>query len=108
MSTLEKRVHVLQTSCFFCQRILFSLRLLLGLLNLTQSVYGCIVDVLHFVDCDDGEDRLVQAEGVWLITREHVELNGLVSFKLERVRSSDLVWRSDLGDHFTHRCQSID
>ena len=108
MTTFEKRVHVLQTSFFLCQRILFSLRLLLGLLNLTQSVYRCIIDVLHFVDCDNGEDRLVQAEGVWLISREHVELNGLVALKLEGVRSSDLVWRSDLGDYFTHRCQSID
>ena len=108
MTTFEKRVHVLQTSFFLCQRILFSLRLLFGLLNLTQSVYGCIIDVLHFVDCDNGENRLIQAEGVGLITRQHVELNGLVSFKLECVRSSDLVRRSDLVDHFTHGCQSID
>ena len=59
VTSLEERVHVRQASLFLSQWIRFSLRLLFGLFDLTQSVHGRVVYVLHLVDGDDGEDGLV-------------------------------------------------
>ena len=61
MTTFKQRVHVRQTCLFLSKGILFSFCLLHGLFNLTQSVYGRIVDILNLVDSDNGEDWLVQA-----------------------------------------------
>ena len=53
---VQKRVHVLQTSLFFCSGIHFSLGFFFCFFYLTQPVNRCVVDILDFVHRDYSHD----------------------------------------------------
>ena len=85
------------------------LRLFFGLFynDLAQSVNGRVVNVLHLVHCDDGHHGPIEADGVGLVPRQHVELDCLVTLELESVGPSYLILWRDLSNDFPYRSQAI-
>ena len=59
LSVLKQRVHVLEACFLIGTRIHFTFCLFFALLHLTQPVNWRVVNVLHFIDSDDGEYRPV-------------------------------------------------
>lgn len=56
-------------------------------------IHRCIVNVLHFVDSDDGHGRRIQAQTVWVILGKHVHFDRLVALVLKSIWFQNFVDR---------------
>ena len=125
---LKQSIHVLKTSFLFSARIWlafgllffglllgFLLSLFLGLLlgfllhnHLAQPVNGRVVNVLHLVHRYDSEHWPIKADGIRLVSRQHIKLDGLIAFEFECIWLGYLILRRYLCYDFSYRCEAID